>query len=260
MKIAVITGASSGLGREFARQVPRFYNSLDEIWLIARSTDKLEKLREELTGATGIYCRLYDGDLLRDFVYYRLQRDMDTLKPDIRMLVNAAGFGSNRAVAATDTRTLTDMIQLNCGALTRLTSICLPRMTRGARIVNLASAAAFAPQPGAAVYSATKSYVLSYSRALRRELHPEDIFVTAVCPGPVETEFFATAGAQKSGAKKRVTALPSPVVRKALLDVRRRRAVSVYGPAMKGARLAAKLAPDKMTDWVMTKINARSLT
>ena len=76
MKTAIVTGASSGLGREFARQIPKFYRSLDEIWLIARSSDKLEQLKEELTKETGIYCRIYDSDLTRDYVFYHLQRDL----------------------------------------------------------------------------------------------------------------------------------------------------------------------------------------
>ena len=102
MRIAVITGASMGLGREFARQIPKCYRSLDEIWLIARNTDKLEEVKQELTSVNGVYCRLYNSDLLQDEVYNHLQRDMEALKPDIRILVNAAGFGKNASVMATD--------------------------------------------------------------------------------------------------------------------------------------------------------------
>lgn len=260
MKTAIVTGASSGLGREFARQIPKFYRNLDEIWLIARSSDKLEQLREELTRESGIYCRIYDSDLTRNYIYYHLQRDLEALKPDIRMLVNSAGTGCNAPVSQSDTDTLTGMIQLNCVALTHLTSLCLPYMNRGSRIVNMASAAAFAPQPGAAVYGATKSYVLSFSRALGRELADKMIFVTAVCPGPVETAFFRTAGDPAGGARKKLMAQPGKVVKKALSDVRKRRRVSVYGAAMQGARTAAKIAPDRLTDWFMNKMNTRSLT
>lgn len=260
MKTAIVTGASSGLGREFARQIPKFYRSLDEIWLIARSSDKLERLGEELTRETGIYCRIYDSDITRDYVYYHLQRDLEALRPDIRMLVNAAGIGCTAPVIQADPDTLTGMIQLNCMALTHLTSLCIPYMNRGSRIVNLASAAAFAPQPGSAVYGATKSYVLSFSRALGRELADRMIFVTAVCPGPVETDFFRTAGEPAGKARQKLMAQPGKVVHRALADVRRRRSVSVYGAAMKGARTAAKLAPDRLTDWFMDKMNTRSLT
>lgn len=260
MKIAVITGASMGLGREFARQIPRCYKNLDEIWLIARSTDKLQEVREEIQAASGVYCRLYDGDLLQDAVYDRLKQDMETLKPDIRMLAGNAGFGINGAVADTDAKILTDMIALNCGALTRLVSQCLPWMSAGSRIINVASAAAFAPQPGMAVYAATKAYVLSYSRALGRELAGRDIFVTAVCPGPVDTSFFDKAGGFSAPAKEKLMAQPEQVVRKALLDARRRRSVSIYGAAMKGAKIAARLSPDRVTDWFMNRMNTRSTT
>ena len=260
MKTAIVTGASSGLGREFARQIPKFYRGLDEIWLIARRSDRLEELREELTRQSGIYCRIYDSDLLRDYVYYHLQRDLDALKPDIRMLVNAAGAGCTEPFAGTDPERLTGVIGLNCAALTRMTGLCLHYMNRGSRIVNVASAAAFAPQPGAAVYGATKAYVLSLSRALARELEKRCIFVTAVCPGPVETEFFQTAGEPAGAARRKLMACPQHVVRQALKDVRKRRAVSVYGCAMKGAKTASKLAPDRLTDWIMNRINTRSHT
>lgn len=260
MKTAIVTGASSGLGREFAKQIPRFYKNLDEIWLIARSSDRLEELKEELTKESGIYCRIYASDLLRDYVYYHLQRDLEALKPDIRMLVNAAGTGCNEAFSQMESSRFLQMVGLNCSALTHMTGLCLPYMTRGSRIVNLASAAAFAPQPGAAVYGATKSYVLSFSRAIARELAGRYIFVTAVCPGPVDTDFFRTAGEPSGKVREKMMAQPDKVVRKALSDIRKRRTVSVYGAAVIGARAAAKLAPDRLTDWFMERMNIRSLT
>lgn len=258
MRIAVITGASQGIGREFARQIPKCYRNLDEIWLIARNTEKLEEIKQEITSVNGVYCRLYASDLLQNAVYDHLQRDMEALKSDIRILVNAAGFGKIAAVVDTEVYTLTNMIHLNCQALTRLTSQCIPYMSGGSRIVNLASAAAFAPQPGSAVYAATKAYVLSYSRALGRELSEKGIFVTAVCPGPVDTNFFETAGNIKIPAKQKLMAQPDQVVRKALLDVRHRRSISIYGMAMKGAKLAVRLSPDRVTDWFMNRMNTRS--
>lgn len=255
MKIAVITGASSGLGREFARQIPKCYKNLDELWLIARNTERLESVKQSLLEKEGIYCRIYNKDLGNDAIYEQLQQDMESLKPDIRMLVNAAGFGKTGTISETDTTVLTSMVDINCRALTRLTSLCLPYCLPGSRIVNLASAAAFAPQPGFAVYAATKSYVLSYSRALARELKERHVFVTAVCPGPVDTPFFQTAGNPSNAAKEKVMVMPEQVVRKALLDVRKRKSLSIYGLPMKGAKLAAKLAPDSVTDWFMSRLS-----
>ena len=169
MKIAVVTGASAGMGREFARQIPYFYRNLDEISVIARRRDRLVSLSEEGM----VPCRIFQGDLLKDDVYRELEQALTKEKPDIRMLVNAAGFGKTgrvEEIAHRQPGTQMEMIDLNCRALTRMTLLCLPFLKLGSRIVNLASAAAFCPQPSFAVYAATKSYVLSFSRALRAEL------------------------------------------------------------------------------------------
>ena len=139
-----------------------------------------------------------------------------------------------------------EMIDLNCRALTRLTMTCLPFLTRGSRIVNLASAAAFCPQPYFAVYAATKSYVLSFSQALGAELLKDGIYVTAVCPGPVDTEFFDVSGRLPHKWKDAVMAAPTKGVHQALIDSRRKKPVSVYGMAMKAADLGAKLLPHNM--------------
>ncbi len=109
-------------------------------------------------------------------------------------MVNAAGFGKIGKVSECTTNTIQGMITLNCTALTKMTTLCLPYCGKRSHVIQIASAAAFVPQPGLAVYAATKSYVLSLSRALRREVKQEGITVTTVCPGPVDTEFFQKAG------------------------------------------------------------------
>ena len=189
MKAAVVTGASSGIGREFVRQLGYFYKDLDEIWVIARRRERMEQLRKE----SRVPLRIFEGDLMKKQVYKDYHRALGEYAPDIRMLVNAAGFGKSGSfteIAGEGKRIQTDMIDLNCRALTRMTQMTLPYMKQGSRIINLASAAAFCPQPDFAVYAATKSYVLSFSRALGAELKSGGIYVTAVCPGPVKTEFF----------------------------------------------------------------------
>ena len=178
MKIAVITGASSGMGREFAVQVSKLYRNLDEIWVVARRTERLEELKKKLT----VPVRIFDGDLGRDYIYERIEKSLDQKQAKIRLLVNAAGYGKMGLTEKLDSLDLCGMIQLNCIALTKMTHLCLPYMERGARVVQVASAAAFAPQPGFAVYAASKSYVYSFSRALRMELKKHGISVTAVCP------------------------------------------------------------------------------
>ncbi len=245
MKIAVITGASSGIGREFVRQVGYFYHSLDEIWVIARRKERLESLRKHCR----VPLRILDGDLLKKQVYRQYHSELKEKKPDIRMLVNAAGFGKSGAfseITSEDKKLQPDMIDLNCRALTRMIQISLPWMSKGSRIINLASAAAFCPQNGFAVYAATKAYVLSLSRALSSELCSRGIIVTAVCPGPVDTEFFQVSGELTDPLKKLTMAKAPAVVHKALKDSRKRREVSVYGASMKAARIGAWLLPHRL--------------
>ena len=134
-----------------------------------------------------------------------------------------------------------------------MTLLCLLYLGSHGRIIQVSSAAAFAPQPGFAVYAASKAYVLSFSRALREEVAPKGISVTTVCPGPSETEFFLRAGQGIDGIKKQTAIAPEQIVRQALEDARKRRDVSVCGIPMKGARIACKLLPHS----VITKVMAR---
>lgn len=253
MRIAVITGASSGIGREFARQIPRLYKNLDEIWVIARRTKRLEELEKELP----IPIRMFDSDLKRDYIYEKLEKILEREKPDIRMLVNAAGYGKIGQVETLSTSGQLGMIDVNIRALTRMTCLCLPYLQKGSRILQIASAAAFAPQPGFAVYAASKSYVYSFSHALSCELEERGIFVTAVCPGPVDTEFFDCAGGVSGSMKAALFKNAGTVVRQALLDSVKRKRVSVCGYQMKAARVGAGLLPSGFLSRLMKKINEK---
>ena len=227
MKIAIVTGASSGLGREFVRQITRLYKNLDEIWVVARRAERLEELKEKLP----VYIRVFAGDMEEDLIYKQVLNRLENQNPDVRMLVNAAGFGKMgtiEEIAAEDKKLQLRMIDLNCRGLTEMTLTCLPYMSKGSRIINVASAAAFCPQSGFAVYAATKSYVLSFSKGLGAEVRKKGIIVTAVCPGPVDTEFFDVAGTNNSLMKKKVLSDAPSVVRKALIDARNRKSMSVY--------------------------------
>ena len=189
MNVIIITGASSGMGWEFARQLDQGLRTIEEFWLIARRGERLKELSEKLRHKT----RIFAMDLTDSVQLDTFQRTLERECPVIRMLINSSGYGVMGNVADLETREQLGMIDLNCRALTHMTHICLPFMKRGSRIIQLASSAAFLPQPGFAVYAAGKSYVLSFSRALGEELREKGIFVTAVCPGPVRTEFFERA-------------------------------------------------------------------
>ena len=247
MKIAMITGASSGFGREFVRQIDSLYKELDEIWVVARRVERLH----ELQSRTMKNLRVIGGELVEEEIYHEISEALSDENPNIRMLVNAAGFGKTGTVEEIDEKTQLEMIDTNCRSLTRMTKICLPYLTKGSRVVNIASAAAFCPQPSFAVYAATKSYVLSFSRALRAELEDREIYVTAVCPGPAKTEFFDIAGMSANILKKMTMAQPEKVVKQALIDAKNRKEISVYGGAMKGARVLTKIIPHKIAVEVM---------
>ena len=241
MKIALVTGASSGLGREFVRQIAE-QGKVKEIWAIARRRDRLEALQS----ISAVPIRVLALDLTRPGDMEYLRNTLQDELPDIRILVNAAGMGRMGPTVDIPAKDNDAMIDLNCRGLTEMTCTCLPWMHKGTRIINLASAAAFCPQAKFAVYAATKSYVLSFSRSLAAELKEKGIFVTAVCPGPVDTPFFEVSGKLPGGMKEAVMADPVQVVKQALIDAKYKKEVSVYGTAMKGAEAATKVLPHGM--------------
>ena len=244
-RIAVVTGASSGMGREFVLQLNAFCPDLNEIWVLARRRKRMEQLASQCS----VPIRIFAGDLTKKKFLHTLENTLKEEQPVVRILVNAAGFGKTGTVAeiaAKDRKSQTHMIEVNCRALTDITESCLPFLHRGSRIINLASAAAFCPQPSFAVYAATKAYVLSFSRALGMELKRKGIYVTAACPGPVKTEFFWISGNPSVPMKKQFAAEAPAVVRKTLRDSMKKKEVSVYGACMKSARLGAKLLPHRL--------------
>lgn len=194
MNIAVVTGASSGMGREFVLQLSQ-YVQVDEIWAIARRAEALESLKEEVS----VPVRPIALDLCENSSFTLLAQLLEAEKPDIRLLVNAAGFGKfgsfHRVSVEEDCR----MIELNCTALVRMTRLALPYMTSGSHILQLDSLSAFQPVPYITTYGATKAFVLSYSRAMNRELKPLGIRCMAMNPGWVKTEFFNHAFQTNSG-------------------------------------------------------------
>ncbi len=240
-KIALVTGASSGLGMEAVRQIAEVFPSLKEIWITARREERLKLLEKELPGRI----RSFPGDITDPGTRNTIGEALKAEGAQIMLLVNAAGFGKLGREGNLSEAESAGMIRVNCEALTLMTELCLPYLTIKSRVLQFASAAAFMPQPGFAVYAATKAYVLSYSQALGKELAGRGITVTAVCPGPVDTEFFDLAEEHASSPKykKYVMSKAEDVVAQALSDARAGKSVSVCGGPMKAFRLAAKLLP-----------------
>ena len=249
MNIVIITGASSGIGREFARQmdVHPAFAKIDQFWLVARSKDKLTELADSLQHD----CRVFMMDITNVMQQERLENAIKKEKAKVRMLLNCAGYGIMGAFVEQDRKEETGMIRLNCEALTSITHRMIPYMRKGSRIIQMASCAAFLPQKNFAVYAASKAYVLYFSEALNAELKDRGIYVTSVCPGPVDTPFFDIA--EKNGAtlnvKKLVMVSADKVVAKALADSLRKRTKSVYSLPIKGMELLAKTVPH---DWLLT--------
>lgn len=242
MKIAVITGASSGMGKAFTKQIAKKYKELDEIWVIARKKEGLEKLQKEIPNLRSLPLDLTDRQALEEFSTL-LKRE----KPCIQILVESAGMGIQKKIEDTAVDGLCRMTELNCTALTAFIAICLPYCKRGSHILCLASGAAFLPQPGFAVYAASKAYVLSFARALGAEQKGK-IVVTAVCPGPVNTPFLEKMGGKENMPfyKRPFIAEAEAVVKKALKDSERGREISVYGFSMKALRVLCKILPGKL--------------
>lgn len=203
MSMAVITGASSGLGKEYVYAVCQAHPEIDELVLIARRKDRLEALSGELKGRkiTVLPLDLTDKEARASYQGFLKERG-----DEVRLLINNAGFGWMGNVAEGDAQLQADMVALNCGALTAMCALTLPYMKKGGVILNVCSIAAFVPTPRMAVYCSTKAYVFSFSKALREETKKSGVNVLAVCPAPMDTEFLAIAGIE--GKSKLFDTLP----------------------------------------------------
>ena len=196
MNIAIVTGASSGMGREFVLQLGN-YVTVDEIWVIARRTAALESLKNEVsTPIRPIALDLCDKESFDTFAALLKQE-----QPEVKLLVNAAGFGKFGAYHKVSLEDESRMLDLNCKALVLMTRITLPYMHRGSHILQLDSLSAFQPVPYITTYGATKAFVLSYSRAMNRELKKAGIRMMAMNPGWVKTEFFNHATQTNDGSE-----------------------------------------------------------
>ncbi len=204
MNIAVITGASSGLGIEYVKGVAQKYQGIDEIWLLARRKDRLEAVAKQITN---IPCKAVVCDVTNKKDLENYKNLLLSANADVKLLINNAGFGKLGYFEEIDINSTSGMVTLNCEALTVMTHITLEFMKEKAEIINVCSIASFVPNARMAVYSSTKAFVMSFSRALRYELKRRKINVLAVCPGPMDTEFLSIADIPK-GASRTFDTLP----------------------------------------------------
>ena len=184
-KIAIVTGASSGMGREFALTL-KDHGTYDEVWAVARSEERLNELKPDIPFPV----KMIPLDLSKNESLEKMRELLKEEQPEVKILINAAGFGKFEGTMETSYEENLNMTDLNVRALVAMTQMTVPYMKEGGEILEFASVAAFQPTPYINVYSATKAFVLSYTRALHRELRSKGIHVMAVCPFWTSTRFF----------------------------------------------------------------------
>lgn len=247
MKIAIVTGASSGMGKEFALKLDEL--NLDEIWGVALDQAGLDETAKMMKTPL----RTFAVDLTKDGVGIVLAA-LDEAQPDIKWLVNAGGFGKFGRYDEIPVEQSTNMIRLNCEALVAMTEYCLPYMNAGAKIAEFSSVAAFQPTPYQNVYAATKAFVHSYARALNVELRSRKIKVCAVCPFWTKSNFFDRAGQTERHVVIKFAAMydPKDVVRKAYKDIMRGKDISICGVTARAQVRMVRIVPTKMVmnTWV----------
>lgn len=239
-KIAVVTGASSGMGRDFVFAADREFRP-EEIWVIARREERLLELQSQVRARIVPFAM----DLSDTASFSRYEAALKEENPQIEVLVNAAGYGKFCTFRDMELPEQLGIVDLNARALTAMCHISIPYMTRGSKIVNLGSNSSWQPVPYMSVYGASKAYVLSFSRALGRELKKDGIGVLCVCPGWVRTEFMDRAVRDNTISFFDRWYESKDVVDRAMRDLRRGKSVSVLGfPVRMQVRLVKHLPVD----------------
>ncbi len=242
-KIAIVTGASTGLGREFVRIIKE-KKEIDEIWAIARHRDKLDKLRRQMgPKVIPISLDLSQASLIEELGHRLAQSGVE-----IRYLVNNAGYAKFCSYGDLSIADSLNMIDLNIGGVVAMGLTCIPYMPVGSHIINIASQAAFQPLPYQNLYSSTKAFVRNYTRALHVELKDRGISATAVCPGWLKTDLYdrADIGAAKAPRSFFGMIAPDKIARKAVADADKGKDLSVYGLYVNFCHIGAKLLPQRV--------------
>ncbi len=248
MKIAVITGASSGMGRDFVLQLDKD-ETFDEIWVMARRKERLD----ELVPLCRAKVRTVACDLTLPKSIENYENMLKKENAEVAVLVNAGGYGKFTSFEEMEYSDISGMITLNSQILAEMTYKTLPFMKEGSRIYQIGSLSAFQPVPYIGLYGATKAFVLSFSRALNVELKKRDIRVMAVCPGWVKTEFFNHAVKDDTITYYNKYFESAEVVERALYDMKRGKDVSVCGFSVRAQVLLTKLLPHKLIMYIWCK-------
>ncbi len=246
MSVAIITGASSGIGSEFARQLSR-RPDVTEFWFIARRAARMEALAAEL----GVSARIISADLSTSEGIESVRSALAEARPEVGYLINAAGFGTFGTYSELDDGEAERMIDLNVKALVLITNAVIPYMKRGGRIIELGSGSCFTPLPAFNVYAASKSFVLHYTKALNYELRERGLRACCFCPGWVGTDFIDKALSNSSATHPRREAMKpllnvERAVRGCIRAVDRGRRMYVTNAYTKLQHLLFKLLPDRL--------------
>ena len=250
MNIAIITGASSGMGKEFVIQADKRY-ALDEIWVVARREDRLVALQSE-PKAKIVPLALV---LTNPESFLIISNKLESEKPNVKLLVNASGFGKMAEFINSNPQSNAGMVDLNLKALILMTQTVLPYIKEGGKIIEVGSMSSFEPVPHLSVYAATKAGVLSFTRALAHELKKQKIKVLCLCPYWVKTEFFERAGEKENLKKFDILYDADFVVKIAYKTIdKRRKNYVVPGKYTKLLRAMAKILPHNFMMAVMDKL------
>lgn len=247
MKIAVVTGASSGLGREFVVLLDTA--GIDEIWVTARRKERLQSLQKQVQTKL----RVFAGDICQENTIQSIQNALQQENPEITYFIYAAGLGCIGTTTEIPIPNIRQMIRVNCEGAAVMTDVCLPYMKKGSHIAELCSVAAFQPVPYLNVYAATKAFLYRYSLALAAELKPKGIVVTAVCPYWVkDTEFISIA--LQTNRSSHFCRYPfadtaKKTAKRAWQDIQKGRMVSTPGWIAGWERLVAACIPVKWLMW-----------
>lgn len=242
MKIAIITGASSGIGKEFALGLDN--DGLDEIWAVALAGKELDDLQKEMK--TKI--RTFGLDLTLTESFEKIKTELEKIKPEVSWLINCSGFGKFGRYDEIELEHSLSMIDLNCKGYVGMTKSVLPYMPNKSRIVNIGSMASWLSVPFANVYASTKAFVLSFSRGLNVELRDRKISVTCVCPFWTKTQFFKRAESKSNNRIKKYIVMydAKKVVARGIKAARKRKEVSFYGFMSKFFFALIKILPHKL--------------